>query len=970
MSSDQWIAQTGAELLAQVASARPLFLVELDVNDDQVSGIYHHVARSTMLWTPEARICLAMAAVQAAFRADQDEESFRKLFFDRLGRRFDQHEWENSYGPAIRYCLEQHFSVELPESGRPHCYVGAVYRHAGIPVPARSSFCNLLAILLRQGLVFTRHQYDASLPRISSTVARRFLESEAGYGFTQRTAQLILRVGDGRISMREVESFPSYQRDLYSDVLRRIADLGGPPRTSGRVRGDAFPPPRLALDKDVRQLILQFDPKGVQAGAYRIGAQPVLYSKIRFPGAGRPQGYLKPGWRPWKVEKWWHPGQTPAALFRTGDGAFVTDSGGVSCGCYYLVTRNPDQVPLSIIREEGAYLDQEESEDYYTIVEIEVSPGDDLSGLGFSVGASAALPSLRFGTNGRCHALGSNIFASSLPEIEILNWTPDFSRNYWIWTDDGSGERRVDVTADSSRFRVSTGCPAQGVIWLEQKTNSRVTDRLAFSVVPPELAVSFVESCGAVDVPVHIKIRLPAGWQIDWRTRANNCGAELWRVPPDESLVEGVISYRAFTLLFSLRVPRASLRFSPDRAILWVEQLREPVAVVVQGLPNTRCSIAIEDEGVRLPIWQLGMLPPSGALQLTSSRFRDALETCGLPAAEFAVEVMGHSCFHTNRYFASGKAIEEGLAALRPESAAFKLPGLGETLEEAARLMHFRQRTLALPSALDATPLRGFLCGLAYGAAKLDGSYMEREPEQLAAFAPESLRSVVAWVESARDASFAGLSDVVAAYPAEAARDLPIKRWKELAEALRKRLEDDLDLAELISEWRRTVLDNPYGRVGSKFSRRPGGAELTDVAKRYLIAFTQPENDRLEILATACVSLRHIIESPESDALVRLISSGFLQLAYYHSAHREAAAKVPLPDFPMGLQRLGASMQALGARCRGQFCDATWRTGLGFAEVSPRNEDADLEISLGRHKPTAAGDQPIADGSQARASLI
>lgn len=969
MSSDQWIAQTGAELLAQVASVRPVFVVEIDIADDQVRDLYYHVARSGTLWTPEARMCLVMAAVQAAFRADQDEESFRKLFFDRLGRQFDQHQWENSYGPSIRYCLEQHFSVELPESGRPHCYVGAVYRHAGIPVPARSSFSNLLAGLLRQGLVFTRDQYDESLPRITSTVARRFLESEAGYDFTQRTAQLILRIGDGRISVHELESFPSYQRGLFSDVVRRITDLGGPPRTFGRVRGDAFPLPRLVLDKDARQLVLQFDPKGVAAGAYRIGAQPVLYSKIRCPGAGRPQGYMKPGWRPWKVEKWWRPGQSPAALFRTSDGAFVADSGEVSCGCYSLVTSIPDQVPPSIIREEGAYLDQDQSEDYYTIVEIDVSPGDDLSDLGFSVGESRALPSLRFCVNGRGHPLGSNTFSSSLPEIEILNWNPDFSRDYWIWADDGSGERRVDVTPGNSRFGVSTGCPAQGTIWLERKINTRVTDRLAYSVVPQELAVSFIEACGAVDAPVHIQTRLPAGWLINWRTPVTSCGPELWRVPADESLVEGVITYQAFRLLLSLRVPRASLRFSPDRAILWMEHLREPVGVVVQGLPNTRCSIAIEAEGSRLPIWQLGILPPSGGKQLTSSRFRDALETCGLPAAEFAVELVGHSCFHTNRYFASGKAIEDGLAELRSESAAFKLPGLGKTLEEAARLMHFRQRTLALPAALDATPLRGFLCGLAYGAVKLDGTCIEREPEQLAAFAPEPVKRVVAWVESARDTSLAVLSDVIAAYPAETVRDLPIKRWKELAEALRQQVEDDLNLPELIGEWRQAVVDNRYGRAESKFSRRPGGAELTDVVKRYLIAFSQSENDRLEILATACVSLRHIIDSSESDSLVRLISSGFLQLAYYHSVHREAAANVSPPDFPMGLQRLGASMQALGARCRGQICDATWHTGLGFAEVSPRNEDADLEAALGRHKTTALGDQPDAGGSQTRASL-
>ena len=114
MPSDQWLAQTGAELLAQVANVRPTFLVELDITDDQVQDLYHHIARSGTLWTPEARMCLAVAAVQAASHANQDEDSFRELFFDRLKRPFDQHEWENSYGPTIRYCLEQHFSVELP----------------------------------------------------------------------------------------------------------------------------------------------------------------------------------------------------------------------------------------------------------------------------------------------------------------------------------------------------------------------------------------------------------------------------------------------------------------------------------------------------------------------------------------------------------------------------------------------------------------------------------------------------------------------------------------------------------------------------------------------------------------------------------------------------------------------------------------------------------------------------------------
>lgn len=960
MLSDQWLTQTGAELLVQVANVRPVFLVELDVTADQVKDLYHHIARSGTLWTPEARMCLAVAAVQSASRANQDEDSFRELFFDRLKRPFDQREWENSYGPTIRYCLEQHFSVELPASGRPHCYVGAVYRHAGIPPPARPSFCNLLADLLRSGLVFTRGQYDASLSTITSTVARRFLESDAGYDFTQRAAQLVLRIYDGRLSVEELDTLPSYQRGLFSDVLHRIREMGGPPRPASRAGVAPFPIPRLALDRDARRLVLQFDPKAVAAGAYKLGTETVLYPVVRSPGAEQPRGnFVKPSWRPWRVEKWWCPGQSPSALFRTSDGAFVTDSGEVSSGFYYLVTRIPDQVPPTIVREEGAYLDQEESADYYSILEIEISPGDHLSDLGFSLRASGALPSLRFCENGRSHPLGLNVFAGLLPEIEILNWTPDFAHKYWIWVDDGSGERRVVINPDSNRINVSATCPSQCEIWLEQKAHGHVVDRLTFSIVPRELSIGFVESCVGGDAPVHIRTRLPERWEITWRPSLERCGPDLWQVPPHQSLVDGAVGCGGFRQFFSLRAPRASMNLRSESgccAILWKEHLDKPVGVAIEGLPNARCSIVLEVDGVSRTVCELGFLPPSGATQLTSNLFRDALETCGLVAAEFVIQLTGYSSFRTGHYFASSRAIKTSLAELSPRSEVFKLPGIGEALEEATTLIDSSQRTLALHGALDATPLRSFLCGLAYGAAKFEDTSIHGGVEPSTEHAPEFLKTVIAWMDDAGapGTSLDTRSAVLAAYPAEAVGELPIVRWKELAETLRRQLKADLDLPRLIGEWRKAVIGNRYGRAESELARRPRGAELTEAAQRYLIAFSQGENDRLDLLASSCACLRRVAEASDSDPVVRLVAPALLQLAYYHSDHRKDAANISLTDLPTGLQRLGASMRALAARCRGQSFEVAWHTGLGFAEISPRHEDADLETSLGRQQRLAS----------------
>jgi len=352
---------------------------------------------------------------------------------------------------------------------------------------------------------------------------------------------------------------------------------------------------------------------------------------------------------------------------------------------------------------------------------------------------------------------------------------------------------------------------------------------------------------------------------------------------------------------------------------------------------------------------QLGSLPPEGVMRFSSQQFRDALMTCGLLAGEFALDI-ADTTFPTGSWFASARAIESGLAYEDETSAVFRLPDLGDTLREARGLLDARKATLHLPHALKETPLREFLCTLAYGAAALEGTSLQRAPEEYQEHASHSVQVVVGWRTNTQRAGalFDNRAALLEAYPGDAVRILPVGRWRELVEQFRRQLEADKDLPSLVAEWRSSVIADRFGKPESGLAGRPGGRDLTEAAQNYLVAFALPERERLNILAKVCEQLRKLLAA-ESDPLVRIVACGLLQLAYYHSGHESDAAAVVIPGLPASFQRLGASMRALAARCRNTPPpEVVWRSGLGFAEISPRPEDAELEVTLGRTRLAGA----------------
>ena len=242
-----------------------------------------------------------------SFIGDSDESSTR----------------ENGSSTLARYSFV--FAGPLcsgPTKSGPQPYVGSIYRHAGIPVKARSSFCRMLAALIRNGFAFTRTDFDLAVENLASPVTKQFLRSRAGYDFARNTAYIVERLFFNRLPYEEIQSVPAYRRSICEGVLELLRES---PHRESRAPV-SYSAPVIALDRDNSRLVLRFDERGVQVHAYRTPSGLVLYSTVSLSRSSPAQYRIVPDLDWQTVDPWWVPGRSAEALFSFGDGALVDTS--------------------------------------------------------------------------------------------------------------------------------------------------------------------------------------------------------------------------------------------------------------------------------------------------------------------------------------------------------------------------------------------------------------------------------------------------------------------------------------------------------------------------------------------------------------------------------------------------------------------------------------------------------------------
>lgn len=935
------LERRGAEILSKINENRPQFLIEVDLPESEIEDLLRVFSRyDYFLSHPYARACLAVCAVHLANRAAPEETSYVDLFVRRF-QLWTQAHWQTIYGPAIAQFLHQTFGE--PEREGPFRFVGPVYRHAGVPRHALGAFARLIEVLLRNyGAAFTRSEYDNARSGLHAGLIGDFLSSDAGYEFARDTIRILVRLrNDG---WREIESLPGFPSGFWPDLLAKLDGV----RLTVRSSPPESIPPQLVFDFNSRRLGVRISPQAIRRGT-SCGSRRLVteWDTLRTGGE-----VYHIGNKTWYLP--WNPRDQNGrpALFRTSDGVFVGTAGEnlIPAGTYFLVTSKPESPPAPIVIEDCGYLEWD-SEPFLLAWRVKLSAGYSEPRWHLAV-AGSALPCIRFAEENENPTFGNSVYFDFLPRLILDDWSTEARRAFLLCIDRGNGPEYLDVPATESEMSLNVRCPSEGLIWIEPRGRTRYSTeqlpRIPFTVIP-----SGIEICGTAgpvreDKPTEVAVTLPAGWALEWKANLSKLGPGKWHVPPGVTVLDGDLTDGDIEVHISWRVPRWSVHLRTahqERNALWPEDLESDAAITVHAPAALNAVLTVRTPGGESVLWDIGPMPSSHAVSLRTLTFRDFLRGSTFPAAEIGIRLGVNATEKTGIFWIGDlDAVLKATESAEWRDLIGSIPELGSCLCTLSRIRAERQRSCGLEYGLSSTPIQAFIANCSMFAESLDGT--EITPEGLSRFATAEVLHLCAWIRSAKQAA-AGSGDplsIAQAYDADL-KCVPFARWDAAIDDLRHELRALGDIPGLVHEWCTEVRTGDIGSVSSRIARLPdGGSDLTQGAFKYMRAMQNSADQQKWLLpAASLLGLAAKSQSPLVSSLARAL--------WYMAIHRLRYASDPREDWtpPAWLTPAAETLRQLGVLKK---CDRppNWGDGLGFREISPAIEDAELEHALGRSK--------------------
>lgn len=933
-----WLDETGSRYLQIIGSQKPRFLIELAVDQSEIETIFqtlHCLGREDCGTSRERRLCIAVAAINAAALAEDDDSSFIELFYRRMQRQEWAPSWEDTYAPAIWRALDENFNmVELQRCGSGR-YVNSIYRHSGIPVRARAKFAAFLGKLLRSGGGdFTRREYDEALRSYPDSAAKTFLQIGSGYNFTRYLAKWYRRIPTAAHS----DLSPCW-RELLRSIERELSCSGLRLKEAAATRGYRSPYLALSMNYEEPRLEVRFDPRGIRTGIYSVAGQRVQQNCL--PADDEPPQVSIRGEQCVPISPWWYPGESPSAVFRESTGALAPDPAALEPGIYWVATL-AEVSSLSEI----SLLGGPNCGEYYKLYELNLEPGGSVPELGIRARGGTAAPTLKLSC-GRPSSLGANLFQEIPPRLRISNLELGAGRRYMLWMNDGSGERQLPLPQDEEdEITIPCRYPAEAEIWLEDILDSAndVIDRVEFAVIP-KIDLTIEEGAVGIDDIANLHGAMPVGWNIEWEPPIASVRQGQWRVPPAIKIAAGQLLGPDVCVQVSLRIHRVSLREENGTALLWKETFTNPDRKLrLNGPPGSCYSLMVADnQGDRL------LYPDSfdatGVSLLNASSLNDAVQLDQGGAGELVLRLPNGRRFPTGVFLASADCLDTA-----QDSDLARLPGIGAVLAKYHRLRHAPEHSLDFPAELLMSPVCGRAAELTYGASVFDASVVGPDLDAVLKRCSKAFIQVIDWFRAASSRSHSwGLdaTQLLEGYPRIEVEALPFSRWQRAATDIWERLRMNSEIPLELNRWKDELLSSQRGgRSTNRIETREGGRELTEAIRSYAQSCSWPKSEQ----EVAYTNVLKRLPFDSSDPVIQLLAESFRRLMFYRMGGAEAELGRPLPfEFPPCFQRLQATLYSLGGRP-----GTKWTCGLGLMEISPVAADAELEYELGRPRALAA----------------
>src|SRR5437879_4058319 len=106
-----WLDERGAEYIARVQQNQCSFLSEIATPPQELVELFRNLRSVGIFRRDEHWACLAVAAVNAAVIATEEQTSFIELFLERMLCQ-NKPRWDNQYGPGIEYFLLKYLNHE------------------------------------------------------------------------------------------------------------------------------------------------------------------------------------------------------------------------------------------------------------------------------------------------------------------------------------------------------------------------------------------------------------------------------------------------------------------------------------------------------------------------------------------------------------------------------------------------------------------------------------------------------------------------------------------------------------------------------------------------------------------------------------------------------------------------------------------------------------------------------------------